>query len=151
MTQNLAIGKRDWTRLATYPLVALFLGTMAISPDIARLSDNTIIPFDIILTTLLVSLGYCIVAFIAAALRCLLSNRKFRLGMPFIRLSTHRSFGIIGLLICGLSIKAYGYATFPPTLYVALYLGCCVVGIGMLGYPWQRNIAEGDLPEVKVQ
>lgn len=150
MTQNLAARKRDWTRLLTWPLVALFLGTMAISPEIARLNDGTIISFDIILTTLLVSLGYCLIALVAAFVRILLSNRKSRLGLPFGRLSMRRSLGIIGLLVCALSIKAYGFVSFPPLLYVGLYFGCCFAGIGMLGYGWRNNVSDAGKPSATV-
>lgn len=123
-----AIERRDWSRLATWPIIAVLLAIMAISPDRARSANGSITASDIILVTAIMAVAFGIVAVGGAAVRTAFTKKQSALAAPFVRLGAGKSLLLVGAALVAVAVKGYGYSTFSPVLYAALYIGLPVLG-----------------------
>lgn len=129
--ENLA-ERRDWSRLVTWPIIAALLAIMAISPDRARSSDGSIAASDIILVTAIMAAAFAIIAFAGAAIVSGVTKKQSRLAAPFARLSFEKSLLMIGAALVAISVKGFGYDTFPPIVYVGLYIGLPALSVWLI-------------------
>lgn len=118
---------RDWSRLISWPFAAFALGVAGISPTVARLSDGTISSADIAFTTIVISSGYCFLAFLAALIASFIVKGGPLLGVPFLNLAKQRSMIAIAAIVSALLVKAIGYATLPTNIYASTYIGAGAV------------------------
>jgi hypothetical protein len=127
-----ATERRDWSRLATWPIIAGLLAIMAISPDRARSADGSIAASDIILVTAIMAVAFGVVAFGGAAVRTVFTKRQSALAAPFVRLGAGKSLLLVSTALVAVAVKGYGYSTFPPVLYAALYIGLPALGVWLI-------------------
>lgn len=124
--------RRDWSRLATWPIIAVLLAIMAISPDRARSADGSITASDIILVTAIMAFAFGVVAIGGAAVRTALTKKQSALAAPFVRLGAGKSLLLVGSALVAVAVKGYGYSTFSPVLYAALYIGLPALGVWLI-------------------
>ncbi len=127
-----ATERRDWSRLASWPIIAGLLAIMAVSPDRARSTDGSITATDIILVTGIMAVAFGAVAIVGAAARTALTKKQSALAAPFVRLGAGKSLLLVSAVLGAVAVKGYGYSSFPPVLYAAFYIGLPALGVWLI-------------------
>lgn len=102
---EMRVNQRDWKRPLAWAIAAyLFSAVMITVPD------RTIqTPSDILMSSLLLSFAYALIASIAGTIRTFLTKNKSNIHIPFYNSTKIRSTQAIGLFILGMFAKAFAY------------------------------------------